>query len=130
MTRFFTHPSAAVSLCALACGGPALAQAPSPRLDVTQACTGITELLEQALAPALQALGQSGSSEVTFRWHAGKAELVALHGGPTAYRPALRQALRGLDCASAAAGQHFRFQLRFAPDGEIVAPVRLARSPG
>lgn len=100
----------------LALPGPATAEIAGPRLDLNQACPDAPTRLNQELTPALKTWGRSGTLDVMFRWDGARATLLHASGAPAEYRPALRRALRVLQCPGARAGEPIRFLLRFNPD--------------
>lgn len=89
-----------------------------PRLDVRAACPLADQTIQESLSAVIGREGEAGVSTVKFKLKGDRITEVSSSGGPSAYRQAVRNAVRQLDCAGSAEEQTFSFQIKFTPFGQ------------
>jgi hypothetical protein len=94
----------------------AVATEAPPRADVTSACPAVVDTLVRELGHAVRMFGRAGTSDVQFRWTADGAAEVSTRFGPAEYRPAIRRAVRAVECPLARRGDRFVLSIRFEPE--------------
>ncbi|MDM4767768.1 hypothetical protein [Pelomonas sp. SE-A7] len=84
-----------------------------PRYDVTENCPTIADKLPVALGHDWYRIQKDGTVYVEFTLSEGRPGEIRSSGGPRDYYPAIRKAMRNLDCKKGGAPERFAFEIVF-----------------
>jgi hypothetical protein len=97
------------------------------RHDVTRSCPGVAATLQDALEKSWYLEEKEATVRVSFRLDGEDTSEVRSHGGPLAYRMAVRRAVSGMQCARQATdGQLYSFEVRFVAPRDEAEGFRVA----
>jgi len=92
------------------------------KLNVSQACPGIEQVLKEELTNQWELYHQPGVVKVQFRLQGEQINSVRARGGPDVYQKPIRRAVNQLNCSdSSGANQLYAFELDFK---EVGSPGR------
>ncbi len=88
------------------------------KLNVSQACPGIEQVLKDELGSHWERFHQPGLVKVQFRVNGDTVNSVRTRGGPDVYQQPIRRLVHQLNCSdSSGANQLYAFEVQFKEPG-------------